>query len=142
LDHHDHGTNYLHALERFENPQASEPTPPIAVFGTPAMGADILIPIEPPVPTPKKHVAPFVERMSLRIRHLIRWEEMPTHLTAHLAYDVMKWLILGGVVVVVEQLAGGLLRHSPGCALDTHSKLARVVAVISSTPPAREATPH
>jgi len=94
------GTNYLHALERFENPQPSEPTPPVAVFGTPAMGTDVLIPIEPPVTAPKKSVAPFLERMSLRIRRLIRWEEMPTHLTAHLAYDVVKWLVLGGVVVV------------------------------------------
>ena len=80
----------------------SEPTPPIAVFGTPAMGADILIPIGTARSYAEENtVAPFVERMSLRIRHLIRWEEMPTHLTAHLAYDVMKWLILGGVVVVV-----------------------------------------
>jgi hypothetical protein len=98
------GTNYLHALERFENPQPSEPVPPIAVHGAPAAAAGVLIPIEPPVPSPKKHVAPFLERTMLRFGHIIHWEEMPTHLTAHLTYDVLKYLVL----LAITALVGGV----------------------------------
>jgi hypothetical protein len=92
------GINYLHALERFENPQPSEPAPLIAVFGTPAVG------VEPPIPAPKKRVAPFLERTMLRIGHIIRWEEMPTHLTAHLTYDMLKYLVL----LIITLLVGGV----------------------------------
>jgi len=92
------GTNYLHALERFENSTA---VPAVADANPQAPDSEITIPTAPPIPTPKKHVAPFMERTSLRIRRLIRWEEMPTHLTAHLTYDVVKYLVLGGAVVVI-----------------------------------------
>jgi predicted secreted protein len=59
------GANYLHALERFEKTKGqTEQTPPPA--------AEITTPMASPIQTPKKHVAPFLERASLRIRHLIR----------------------------------------------------------------------
>lgn len=89
------GTNYLHALERFESPEAN--TSPVVVSGTPAARADVVIPIEPPIPTPKKRIAPFVERMLLRIRGVISWADMPTHLAAHMLYDVAKLIVSGGV---------------------------------------------
>jgi len=96
------GTNYLHALERFENPEAAgvARTEPAS---TPA--AEVTIPTTPPIQTPKKHVAPFMERTSLRIRHFIHWEEMPTHLAAHLTYDIIKYLVCGGALVLLGLLS-------------------------------------
>ncbi len=90
------GMNYLHALERFESPVAAE-----GEAIRPQLATEVTISAEPPVPTPKKHVAPWVERFSLRVSHFIHWEEMPTHLTAHLAYDVIKYLVFGGAVAIL-----------------------------------------
>jgi hypothetical protein len=114
------GINYLHALERFETPVESEPVAAVAVSGTPspgivipAHGAQITvngvpvmpmtIPAEPPVPAPSQPVSSFVARRFLWIQRSIRWDEMPTHITAHLAYDLLKY---GAAIVSTLVIAG------------------------------------
>jgi len=86
------GVNYLHALEHFEIPADSAPSTPVSVAGTPA-SSEVIVPSSLPVPTPKRVVAPLLERMRLWIQERIHWDELPTHLTSHLAYDLIKWAV-------------------------------------------------
>lgn len=124
------GLNYLHAFESFESQVSSPPSPEMPKPPTPEVteqvkseGAAAPAPApeppqavavtEPPLPLRKKHIGPLFSRMYLWIGRWIQWEEMPTHLTAHLAYDVLKYLVFGGALTIIAALiwAGYHLFH-------------------------------
>jgi hypothetical protein len=107
------GVSYLQALESF----ATSNVEPAVKTETKRQPAGPVISLQAPVPTPKKHVGPFVERTALRLRGLISWQEMPTHLAAHLLYDAAKLLVFGGVfgasMLYVIHLLHAILRLLP-----------------------------
>lgn len=121
------GLSYLQALESFATPKAAPPPEPQPEPQL-AQPAEIPQQIQPPpapvaatglspVPTRKRHIGPFVERAAFRIRKLISWEEMPTHLAAHLLYDSVKALVYGGTVIylvhLLHEIKGLLPQHPP-----------------------------
>jgi hypothetical protein len=96
------GMNYMRALDRFETPTDAVPADSVAVSGTPASGEVILLSASP-VPTPKNVIAPLLERIWLWIQEKINWDELPTHLTSHLAYDLIR---LVGALLLAAIIAG------------------------------------
>jgi hypothetical protein len=91
------------APKPFKSEAAVAVTPRPAAAPAPGPTPEALV-TDAPVPTPKKRFSPFLERLSLRIRHLIKWEEMPTHLAAHLTYETIKYLIFGGLLAIIATL--------------------------------------
>jgi hypothetical protein len=74
------GLSYLQALESFADPTAQAQPQPAPVPQTAAPVAPALTTTVPSVSPRKRYFWPFVERMTLRLRGLVSWEEMPTHL--------------------------------------------------------------
>lgn len=119
--------NYLHALQRFEAPVEREAAAPVSVSGIPSPvivipahgalitvnGIPVTIPAEPPVPAPSQPVSSFVARSFLWIQRSIRWDEMPTHISAHLAYDLLKYGVGIATALVIAGVSYGvyLLLH-------------------------------
>ena len=96
------GLNYLKALESFAEPKVVETEP--GVQSSSIANDTVEIPSVPTTETAparprKRYFWPFIERTALRIRKLISWDEMPTHLAAHLIYDGAKALIFGGAAL-------------------------------------------
>lgn len=117
------GLNYLQALESFANPKV-EPVPqpepqPEIVHEPPAQitSAPVLTTAVSSVPPRKRYFWPFVERVTLRVRGLVSWEEMPTHLASHLIYDGAKALVFGsvfgGVMLYMIHLLHQILKSLP-----------------------------
>jgi hypothetical protein len=102
------GLSYLQALESFAAPKtevAPQPEPqPAEIPQQIQPPAPVVATGLSPVPTRKRRVGPFVERAAFRVRKLISWEEMPTHLAAHLLYDSAKALVYGGTVIYLVHL--------------------------------------
>lgn len=95
------GLNYLRALESFSE-QSAESQP--QSLPEPALATQTPAPLAPTnefsvatMPSRKRYFWPFVERMTLRFRGLVSWEEMPTHLASHLIYDVAKLAVSGSL---------------------------------------------
>jgi hypothetical protein len=95
------GLNYLRALESFSEPSVeSQPH----LRPEPARQAREPAPLAPTkdssvatMPPRKRYFWPFIERMTLRFRGLVSWEDMPTHLASHLIYDVAKAIVSGSI---------------------------------------------
>ena len=104
------GLSYLQALESFATSHAE---PAVNPETQPQPAQPVIVLPQPPVPVRKRRFWPFVERIALRLRGLISWEEMPTHLAAHLIYDGVKLLVAGGSLWYLIHLLHSVLRQLP-----------------------------
>lgn len=96
------GLNYLKALESFTEPKVVDTEPAIqslSIANDPITVPSVSTAETVSVVPRKRYFWPFIERTVLRIRKLISWEEMPTHLAAHLIYDGVKMLIGGASMI-------------------------------------------